>query len=84
MKIREESKKIVQYLLDEAINHGNLHREIVLKNEDLAKNLGFESTEHLKVCIQYLSEKEIVAVSKVNNERRMSLTANAIDFIELQ
>lgn len=82
MGIRENSKKIVRYLLEEAIKSGNLKHETLIKDSDLAKKLEFDSEEFLVVCIQYLKEKGFITSDKGPEKRSLAALPGAVDFLE--
>lgn len=82
MGIRESSKKIVQYLLSEAIKSGDLSHQAYVDDAKLTKELGFESEKLFIVCVQYLKDKSFITSKKENNRRTLILLASGIDFLE--
>lgn len=80
--IREGAKAIVRYVLDEAVNCGNLKNSISVKDDELAEKLDFDKSKRFVVCIQYLAEKGLISSAKTDDVRHLTLTAAAIDFME--
>ena len=62
--IREGSKAIIQYILDKAVNSGNLNTCVDITDNELAKILDFDKSKRFIVCIQYLVEKVLSALPK--------------------
>ena len=82
MKICQDSKKIIEDRLNEAVKKGDLLRDTTINDTEFTKILGFESEKYLIVCIQYLKEKHLITSRKEADQRHLSLCANAIDFLE--
>ncbi len=61
MSVHDGAKKILRYLLDLAIEHGNLRIQTALQYDNLAKAV--EINEKLcRVCCQYLESKGSIAI----------------------
>ena len=83
MGIRENSKKIVQYYLDQVIKQGNLHTRFLVQFDVLANALSLESAEYCRVCCQYLLQKGCLKVFEESADARsIELHSSAIDFLE--
>lgn len=80
--IRDGSKAIIQYVLGEAVNSGNLKNSVAVKDNELAEKLGFDKSKRFAVCVQYLVEKGLISSAKTDDVRHLTLTAAAIDFLE--
>lgn len=82
MGIRESSKKIVRYLLEEAIKSGDLNHQSFVSDIDLSKELGFDNEKFLVVCVQYLKAKGFITSNKEKGKRYLTILASGIDFLE--
>ena len=82
MGVRENAKKIVRYLLEEAIKSGDLGHQSFVDDAELAKELGFESEELFVVCIQYLKGKSFITSNKAGSKRYLAVLPSGIDFLE--
>lgn len=82
MGIRENSKKIVRYLLEEAIKSGDLNHQSFEDDDTLAKELGLEDVKFFIVCVQYLKDKGFITSKKEDTKRYLSVLASGIDFLE--
>lgn len=83
MGIYEGSKKIIRRVLDQAIKSGSLLVSIKTTYSKLAEELGLESENFCKVCIDYLSRKKYVEIKhSPDKEIFLSITIEAIDFLE--
>lgn len=80
--IREGSKAIVRYVLEEAVANGNLKHDVAIRDNELAEKLNFDKSRRFHVCIQYLVEKGLISSENTGNMRRLTLTAAAVDFLE--
>ena len=82
MGIRESSKKIVRYLLDEAIKSGDINHQSFEDDAVLAKELGLEDVKFFIVCVQYLKDKGFITSKKEDTKRYLAVLASGIDFLE--
>lgn len=82
LAIREGAKAIVNYMIKEAVEHGNLKHRIKIQENEVAIELDFDKSKRFKVCLQYLAEKGLITVETVNETHYLTLTAAAIDFLE--
>jgi|GEM_PF-4027202 len=82
--IKDNSKKIIQYLLDQAISCGDLEALFLIQYDTLAKELRLENGKLCRVCCQYLDRLGYINI--VDNDdgggRLTRLTARGIDFLE--
>lgn len=83
MSIRNDSKKIIRFLLDTAVKCGDLTKPSIVRYENLVESLALENEPYCKVCVQYLSGKGLIHVHRNPDETRtMTLNVTAIDFLE--
>lgn len=82
MDIRKSSKKIVRYLLEEAVKSGDLSHQAYVDDSKITKELGFESEKFFVVCVQYLKDKSFITSKKEGNRRTLMLLASGVDFLE--
>ena len=57
-------------------------QSVAVQDVDLAAALEFPSLNHYLACIQYLFEKKLVRSAKDDSGRYITLTIEAIDFLE--
>lgn len=84
MEIRENSKKIIRCLLDKAISQNSLNRSI--DYEDIVKlgwETGIDNSRTFNVCIDYLKQKGLIKIIRTEGTVHITLTADAIDFLEV-
>ena len=83
MSIREDSKKIVQTLLNTAVEQGDLRIDYQVNWNQMAHELGLASANYCKICFMYLSDKGCFTPHKVCTEGGViQIHAAAIDFLE--
>ncbi len=89
MNIREDSKKIIDYVLPEVIKRGRLSGYLPIRKSDLIKNCGLPSINYLDICLDYLYDKGLVNTCKPDKEIddnndtfQITISAAAIDFLE--
>lgn len=83
MSIQKESKKIITYLLDQAISTGDLTASFFVKYDELANELGLDSENLCRVCFQYLDQLHYIRIIRNDNGYRLvTLNATGIDFLE--
>lgn len=82
MTIREDAKAIIDYMLTEAVNHGDLKHRMKIQGNEVAMALDFNGSNRFQVCLQYLAEKGLIISEKTNETHYLTLTAAAIDFLE--
>lgn len=82
--IRENSKQIIKYLLNQVIACGDLNESICIHYKSLSNSLNLESDKYCRVCMQYLESLGCVHVidSDENGNRQVCLTARGIDYLE--
>jgi len=80
--IREGAKTIVDAVLQNAISFGDLKHKMEIQDEEFAKKLKFREIEYFNICLQYLTEKGLITSVRTNEARHLTLTADAIDFLE--
>lgn len=79
MSIHEDSKKIIRYFLDKAIECGNLREQFPIQYGELAKTLGFSNGKYCRVCCQYLKDMGYIKIIKPIG---IEVVGRAIDFLE--
>lgn len=87
MNIREDSKKVIRYILGKAIDCGDLLKEFPIQYHELACELNFSNENYLRVCCQYLHKKGYISIRLSMDATRqihetMNLQASAVDFLE--
>lgn len=83
MEIRSGAKRILQYLKDRVIQHGDLSAQFAIDYAELAKELSLDSSGYCHVCCQYLQEKSYIAfIRREGDIRIVALKAAGIDFLE--
>lgn len=81
--IKDDAKKIVKYMLDQSISHGDLCEVLFIRYADLAKELDLQNENYCRVCFQYLNELQYINILENDNgTRSIRLTANGIVFLE--
>ena len=83
MNIREDSKKIVRYFLEKAIDCGNLTEPFQVDYGALAKELNLKSGNYCCVCCAYLATTGRASLSIGDEADRLALNGYAVDFIEV-
>lgn len=79
--VHEGAKAIIQYVLDKAIEKGNLEHTVVIQDNELAAALEFKSSKLFTVCIQYLQKKELINSIGEKDARHLTLTIAGVDFL---
>lgn len=81
--IKDNSKKVIQYLLDQAISYGDLEAILSIQYDTLAKELRLDSEKLCRICCQYLDQLGYISIiSNEDGVRSVRLTAKGIDFLE--
>ena len=80
--IKDNSKKIIQYLLDQAISCGDLEALFLVQYDTLAKELCLENEKLCRVCCQYLNRLGYINIIDNDGVRLARLTPKGIDFLE--
>lgn len=75
--IRAKSKDILAWLLTKAHDAGDLYKPIEMK-----KCYSDWSEKDTFVCLQYLEGKGLINGEKKNGSYFITLTVNAVDFVE--
>jgi len=78
--IKDNSKKVIQYLLDQAISCGDLEALFLIRYDTLAEELHLENEKLCRVCCQYLDR--LGYIDNDDGGRLTRLTAKGIDFLE--
>lgn len=81
MSVHDGAKKILRYLLDLAVEHGNLRTQTALRYDNLAKAVGI-SEKLCRVCCQYLESKGAIVIIGEDLPYEIELTPAGIDFLE--
>lgn len=89
MNIREDSKKIIQFFLKQAIKCGDLRREFLFQYDDLSVKMNLQDGNYCRVCCQYLNELGYIHLYSCASESNpdckdmeIRIEARAIDFLE--
>lgn len=93
MSIRNDSKKIVNYFLEKAVECGDLDMfssNFSFSYDSLATTLDLKDGKYCRICCQYLVSHGYITVNTKEEEytdvlsvqRRASLSGSAIDFLE--
>ena len=84
MGIRDNSKKIIERILKQAVESGDIRVAINVSYDELAVDLDVKTANYCKVCLQYLEQKKLIQIEPGENSNLIFLTANvsAIDFFE--
>lgn len=81
MNIHEDSKKIIRYFLDKAIECGDLRKQFPIQYDELAETLGFSNGKYCRVCCQYLKDMGYIIFTK-STTIKIQVVGRAIDFLE--
>lgn len=81
MSIHEDSKKIISYFLNKAIECGDLHEQFPIQYDELAETLGFSNGKYCHVCCQYLKDMGHIKIIK-SEPLSIEVVGRAIDFLE--
>lgn len=79
MDIREDSKKIVQMLLNIAVEQGDLKINFPINYRKITQDLGWASENYCRICFLYLADKRILTPYK--DAGIVQLHASAVDFL---
>lgn len=94
MNIRDDSKKIVCYFLEQAVEWGDLDTQSsgkLFSYNTLAETLSLKDGRYCRVCCQYLREHGYITThakedepkeDELNIQRSVHLFSSAIDFLE--
>jgi len=83
MSIREDAKKIIQYMLNIAISQGDLYEHFFIGYDVLAKELGLENEKYCRICCQYLDQLNYIKIIRNDGGLRLiELKAKGIEFLE--
>lgn len=84
MSIREDSKKIIQFLLRRAIEHGTMQDRLAITFEALANETHLENEKYCRICCEYLSDLGCIKMGGCDSTSGPSFVLNgqAIDFLE--
>lgn len=81
--IQDNAKKIVKYMLEQAISNGGLTEYFFIRYDTLAEKLNLESENLCRVCCQYLDELGYIRIIRNDDGNRLiELRAKGIDFLE--
>ena len=82
--IRTDAKKIINYMLDQAIAIGSLYDGFWISYNTLTKEFDFSNEAYCRVCFQYLEQLGYVYVidNGDDGELFVTLKAKGIDFLE--
>lgn len=80
--IQENAKKILKYLVEQAVSQGDIFR-LLIRYDTLTKQLGLSSENLCRVCCQYLDQLGYIKfIRNDNGDRLVELRAAGIDFLE--
>lgn len=79
MDIRSDSKKIVQMLLNVAVEQGNFRIDFQIDFGEITQELGLKSENYCRICFLYLADKGILAPYR--EAGCIQLHASAVDFL---
>ncbi len=80
--IQENAKKIIKYMLGQAISNGDLS-SFFIRYDTLTEKLELESENLCRICCQYLNQLGYIKVIRNDDGNRLvELTAKGIDFLE--
>ena len=83
MFIREGARTIVNFVLNKAIEQGNLHDDFYFDYEALAISLKLQDAKFCRICCQYLKDSNhIRLVERKDGSNMIALLGSAIDFLE--
>lgn len=82
MNIKQDSKKIVQHILNHIVKYGLWEAAIPLHYNELVESLNMETENYCKICVSYLVEKGYIKNKIVNGNSIFSITASGIDFLD--
>lgn len=94
VNIPEDSKKIVRYFLEKAVEYGDLDMissDFWFSYDSLASTLGFKDVKYCRICCQYLTGHAYIKIATQRKEnstdensiqRCVRLSSSAIDFLE--
>lgn len=81
--IQEDSKKILEYMLNKTISLGDLNEPLCIRYDTLADELHLKNENYCRVCCQYLNELHYIHIlSNEDNKRSICIKAKGIDFLE--
>ena len=81
--IRDNAKKIVEYMLEKVLLLGDLNEDFIIRYDELTNKHNLESENHCRVCCQYLDQLGYANfIENDNGNRSVRLTAKGIDFLE--
>lgn len=80
MNIRKDSKKIVQMLLECAVQQEDLFIDFEIDYDRIAADLGLESASYCKICFMYLANSGFLIPYK--EAGRIEIRVSAVDFLE--
>lgn len=84
MEIRYNSKRIIKCLLDNAILQKSLSNSIDYADIlDLCRDADIDNSNEFHVCMEYLQKKGLVKVARTQDAVHITLTADAVDFLEV-
>lgn len=81
--IKEDAKKIIEYMLAQAITLGDLNRPFIIRYDTLFKELNLKSENYCRICCQYLHQLQYIHIfDNDDGNRSARLNAKGIDFLE--
>lgn len=80
--VQDNAKKIIAYMLEQAISSGDISR-LFIRYDTLTKKLNLVSENLCRVCCQYLDELGYIKIIRNDDGNRfVELKAKGIDFLE--
>lgn len=79
MDIRGDSKRIVQMLLNAAVEQGKFDIDFQINYSEIAQELGLKNENYCRICFLYLADKGILVPYK--QAGCVHLHAAAVDFL---
>ena len=81
--IQDNAKKIIKFLLEQAIANGDIYAKFFIRYDALTEKLGLESENLCRVCCQYLDQLGYIKIIRNNDDNRLvELKAAGINFLE--
>lgn len=84
ISIHQGAKSIISYLIEIAIEKGDLFEELYIEYDKTIQKLGLPNKNFLLICLQYLQESDLIQYTeyKENAVGRIILSVPAINFLE--
>lgn len=83
MSIRAESKKILSYLIEKAIEKGSLEDGAFFDDyPTVAAATGVQNVSYCCICCEYLEQHKYIRLTYVGGRMVFVITVQGIDFLE--